>query len=222
MSERWVLVKRIVQEAAELADAERESLLDEACGSDAELRAEVESLLAAGSDSFPTPLAPSVLKAGTQLGAYTVAEPIGKGGMGEVYRARDTKLGRDVALKVLPTAFAKDAERVARFKREARLLATLNHTNIAAIHGLESTNGIDFLVLELVPGQTLAELLDAGPLRLEDAIKIAVQITDALDAAHEKRCHPPRLEAGEHQHHARRSGEGARLRLGESARDVRG
>ena len=122
----------------------------------------------------------------TKLGVYEIIEPIGAGAMGEVYRAKDTQLGRDVALKVLPSAFAKDADRVARFKREARLLATLNHTNIAAIHGLEASNGVDFLVLELVPGQTLAEILKAGPIPFEEAIKIALQIAEALDAAHEK------------------------------------
>ena len=122
----------------------------------------------------------------TKLGVYEIIEPIGAGAMGEVYRAKDTQLGRDVALKVLPSAFAKDEERVARFKREARLLATLNHTNIAAIHGLEASNGVDFLVLELVPGKTLAEILKAGPIPFEEAIKIALQIAEALDAAHEK------------------------------------
>ena len=190
MSERSLDVKRIVQEALERPDAERSGFLDEACGSEAALRAEVESLLATESDSSPpTDLgddASSALTAGTRLGSYVVAEPIGAGAMGEVYRAKDTKLGRDVALKVLPSAFAKDAERLARFKREAQLLASLNHTNIAAIHGLEAFNGVDFLVLELVPGKTLAEILKAGPIPFEDAMKIALQITDALDAAHEK------------------------------------
>ena len=190
MSERWDRVKRIVQGALEVPEAERSGFLDQACGSDTALRAEVESLLATESDSFPPPalegLTSSRLTAGTRLGSYVVAERIGAGGMGEVYRARDTQLGRDVALKVLPPAFAKDAERLSRFKREARLLASLNHTNIAAIHGLEASNGVDFLVLELVPGLTLAETLKAGPLSVEDAMKVAVQITEALDAAHEK------------------------------------
>src|SRR5499427_5363499 len=98
-----------------------------------------------------------MLNAGTKLGPYEILAPLGAGGMGEVYRARDTKLGRDVALKVLPEAFARDAERMARFRREAQVLASLNHPNIATIHGLEESNGNCALVMELVEGPTLAE-----------------------------------------------------------------
>src|SRR5271167_3191780 len=96
------------------------------------------------------------LTSGTKLGPYEILAPIGSGGMGEVYRARDTKLGREVALKVLPEAFAKDAERMARFQREAQVLASLNHPNIAAIYGLEESAGVRALVMELVEGETLA------------------------------------------------------------------
>ncbi len=123
---------------------------------------------------------------GTKLGPYEILAPLGAGGMGEVYRARDSKLNREVALKVLPDAFARDAERLARFEREAQLLASLNHPNIAAIHGLEEANGVRYLVLELAPGKTLAERLAAGPFEVEEALSISRQIAEALEAAHEK------------------------------------
>jgi Tol biopolymer transport system component len=123
---------------------------------------------------------------GKTLAHYQITSQLGKGGMGEVYRAKDRKLGRDVAIKVLPAEFAKDADRVARFQREAKLLASLNHTNIAAIHGLEESGGINFLVLELVEGETLADRIKAGPVPAEEALKLALQIAEALEAAHEK------------------------------------
>jgi eukaryotic-like serine/threonine-protein kinase len=123
---------------------------------------------------------------GKTLGHYQISSQLGKGGMGEVYQAKDQKLGRDVAIKVLPEEFAKDADRVARFQREAKLLASLNHPNIAAIHGLEESGGTNFLVLELVEGETLAEQLKRGPIPVEESLKLALQITEALEAAHEK------------------------------------
>src|ERR1700694_2661792 len=126
------------------------------------------------------------LSAGTKLGSYEVLAQIGAGGMGEVYQAHDTKLGRDVAIKVLPTNFVNDPERLSRFQREARMLAALNHTNIATIYGLEQCDGVTCLVMELVSGETLAERVKAGPLPVEGALKIAVQIAEALEAAHEK------------------------------------
>src|SRR6202007_2962088 len=123
---------------------------------------------------------------GTRLGSYEVVAPIGAGGMGEVYQAHDTKLGRNVAIKVLPEAFAHDPERLSRFQREAKMLAALNHPNIATIHGLEQSGGTTYLVMELVSGETLADRLKAGPLPIEEALKIATQIAEALEAAHEK------------------------------------
>jgi eukaryotic-like serine/threonine-protein kinase len=123
---------------------------------------------------------------GKTLAHYEITNQLGKGGMGEVYQAKDQKLGRDVAIKVLPEEFAKDADRVARFQREAKLLASLNHPNIAAIHGLEEASGTNFLVLELVEGQTLADRIKAGPVPVEEALKLALQIAEALEAAHEK------------------------------------
>jgi serine/threonine protein kinase/Tol biopolymer transport system component len=123
---------------------------------------------------------------GKTLSHYQVTNQIGKGGMGEVYRAKDLKLGRDVAIKVLPEEFARDADRVARFQREAKLLASLNHPNIATIHGLEESGGTSFLVLELVEGETLADQLKRGPIPVEESLKLALQIAEALEAAHEK------------------------------------
>jgi Tol biopolymer transport system component len=126
------------------------------------------------------------LTAGTKLGPYEIVSPLGAGGMGEVYRARDTKLNRDVALKVLPESLSHDAERLARFKREAQVLASLNHPNIATIHGLEESGGLQALVMELVEGQTLAEIVGARHgVPLQDALPIAKQITDALEYAHD-------------------------------------
>ncbi len=120
-----------------------------------------------------------------QLGHYELVEKIGAGGMGEVFRARDTKLGREVALKLLPEAFATDAERLSRFEREARVVASLNHPNIAAIHGFEHVDGQPFLVLELVEGEDLAQVLGRGPLPAAEALPLALQIAAALEAAHE-------------------------------------
>src|ERR1700682_2664079 len=126
------------------------------------------------------------VNAGTRLGSYEVVSAIGAGGMGEVYRAHDNKLGRDVAIKVLPANFVNDPERMSRFQREARMLAALNHANIATIYGLEQCDGVTCLVMELVPGETLAERVRSGPLDIEEALKIAVQIAEALETAHEK------------------------------------
>ena len=123
---------------------------------------------------------------GQRLGVYQILDLLGVGGMGEVYRARDTRLGRDVAVKVLPRLFSADPERLARFEREARLLASLNHPHIAAIYGFEETAGVHALVLELVEGPTLAERLQRGPLPIAEAVRIARQIADALEAAHER------------------------------------
>jgi serine/threonine protein kinase len=132
------------------------------------------------------------LRVGQRLGVYQVQALIGRGGMGEVYRARDTQLGRDVAIKILPNAFTTDPDRLARFEREARMLAALHHPNIATIYGLEGQDGpVRAIVMELVEGETLAEKMTGskfGARRLKpaEALAIARQIADALDAAHEK------------------------------------
>jgi tetratricopeptide (TPR) repeat protein len=126
------------------------------------------------------------LSAGTRLGLYEIVEPLGAGGMGEVYRARDTRLKRDVAIKVLPEAFAQDPDRLARFQREAELLAALNHPNIAHIYGLEESDGARAFVLELVDGPTIADRMARGAVPLDEALRIAKQIAEALEAAHEQ------------------------------------
>jgi eukaryotic-like serine/threonine-protein kinase len=123
---------------------------------------------------------------GTRIGPDEVVGPIGAGGMGEVYRARDTRLDRDVAIKALPLQFASDPERLARFEREAKVLALLNHPNIGALYGLEEVAGAKYLVLECIAGESLADRLKNGALPVHDALAIARQICDALDAAHEK------------------------------------
>src|SRR5262249_31928167 len=123
---------------------------------------------------------------GTRLGSLEITAVLGKGGMGEVYRARDTKLKRDVAIKILPDEFSRDADRVSRFQREAEVLASLNHPNIAAIYDLEEANDRRFLVLELVEGETLAERIRCGAIPVEEALDIAKHICEALEAAHEK------------------------------------
>jgi serine/threonine-protein kinase len=126
------------------------------------------------------------LASGLRLGTYEVQSALGAGGMGEVYRAKDTKLGRDVALKILPASFTNDPERVARFRREAQVLASLNHPHIAQIYGLEESNGTQFLVLELVDGESLDKRIVRGPIPVDEALGIAKQIAEALEAAHEK------------------------------------
>src|SRR2546426_1267394 len=125
------------------------------------------------------------LAAGTRLGPYEILSAIGAGGMGEVYRGRDTKLNRDVALKVLPEAFTRDPDRLSRFRREAQVLASLNHPHIAAIYGFEDSGATHALVLELVEGDTLADRIARGLIPLEEALPIARQICEALEAAHE-------------------------------------
>ena len=197
--ERWQQVSRMFYDALARDAHERESFLREACRDDDALRKEVESLLAqpASAENFlgepPLAMAADVADdprdgtlAGQRLGAYQVVDLLGVGGMGEVYRARDTKLGRDVALKVLPRLVSTDPERLMRFDREARLLASLNHPHIAAIYGFEQTAGVHALVLELVEGPTLAERLHRGPVPIVDALSIARQIADALEAAHQR------------------------------------
>jgi len=126
------------------------------------------------------------LTVGTYLGSHEITGLLGEGGMGEVYRARDLKLKREVAIKILPAEFSGDLDRVTRFQREAEVLASLNHPNIATIHDVQETNGTRYLVLELVEGDTLAERIARGPIAVNEALEIATQICEALEAAHEK------------------------------------
>jgi len=187
MSDR-TRIDRVVEGALACASGEREAFLDAACDGDITLRREVESLLAQASraDSFleEPAAAPSLI--GRSLGPYRIVASIGAGGMGEVYRARDTKLERDVAIKILPSFSAQDPDRLARQSREARALAALNHPHIGAIYGLEEAEGIRVLVLELVDGETLADRIARGPLTIGEAVRIAGQIAQALAAAHAK------------------------------------
>ncbi len=196
-SERLRQIERLFQEARQRTPGEREAFLERACADDPTLRRQVESLLAqppAGAIDTPvgglvaelvTPPAPRLAQ-GSSVGPYRIESLLGVGGMGEVYRAHDTTLGRDVAIKILPRHFTANPERLARFEREARMLAALNHPHIAAIHGIVDTEGVRGLVLELVEGETLADRIRRGPAPVTDALTIARQIADALDAAHEK------------------------------------
>ena len=127
-----------------------------------------------------------MLNPGTRVAHYEILEPIGKGGMGDVYRARDTKLGRDVAIKALPEEFSQDKDRLARFDREAKLLASVNHANIATLYGLEESNGQQFLAMELVEGETLEARIGQSALSIDEAVSLFLQIAEALEAAHDK------------------------------------
>ncbi len=126
------------------------------------------------------------LASGTRLGSYEILSPLGAGGMGEVYRAKDTKLGREVAIKVLPEGFSEEPERMARFEREAKVLASLNHNNIATLHGFETEADKQFLVMELVEGETLADRIKGGAIPVDEALPLFLQIAEGLEAAHEK------------------------------------
>ena len=194
MTHRWSEVERIVHAALDRAPHERALFIARECAGDSGLAADVESLLAretAAEHLLSTPAAALIAMSdapatfvGRQLGTYTIVELLGVGGMGEVYRARDRQLDRDVAIKILPPVFTNDADRLARFDREARILAALNHPHIGAIYGLERVDGVPALVLELVEGPTLAERLSEGALGVTEAIGIAAQIADALEIAH--------------------------------------
>jgi Tol biopolymer transport system component len=200
----WSRVEALYHAARERDGGQRAAFLDAACGGDAALRREVESLLAqpASANGFLGKPAAAVaaqmvtnpgatVLTGRRIGAYQLHELIGSGGMGEVYRARDTKLERDVAIKILSSEFTSHPGRLTRFQREARVLASLNHPHIGAIYGIEdgpceAGPHVHALVLELVDGQTLADRIARGPLPIVEALAIARQIADALDAAHEK------------------------------------
>src|SRR5215468_4646957 len=184
--------------AREIEAEKRDAFLDEARGGDAALRLRVERMLAENPDDdsllgkpamdFVTgllsPAAPQTITSGTLLEHYRILDVLGAGGMGTVYRARDLKLDRDVAIKVLPREFSMDSERLQRFSREAKLLAALNHPHIAAIFGLVESQDVRGLVLELVEGPTLADRLAKGPVPVDEALSVALQITQAVEAAH--------------------------------------
>src|SRR5688572_7921097 len=203
----WSRVKEVIEAALDRPPDERAEFVFRTCGDDGALRAEVQSLLASIEQAGPfidrpalQSLAPSAggvanamsalarrsLDPGDAFGPYEVLEFLGAGGMGEVYQVRDVTLNRDVALKVLPEAFAADSDRLARFRREAQALASLNHPNIAAIYGLEQSEHGQALVLERVDGPTLADRIAVAPIPVSEALSIAKQIADGLEAAHER------------------------------------
>ena len=209
--ERWPRIRQLFEAVFDRPPEERAEFLAAATAGDDGLRREVEALVAAdiaaaglserwpaASDSALAALQGAVdgmrsddppspgLTAGHRVGNYDVIAPLGTGGMGEVYRAHDARLGRDVAVKILPRAFTTDPDRLARFAREARVLASLNHPHIGGIYGIEEIGEAPALVLELVDGPTLAERIGAGRLPVHEALDIARQIADALAAAHDK------------------------------------
>src|SRR5580700_7619871 len=189
--ERWRQITELFHAARTRDPAQRDALLADACREDPALQREVAAMLAGHEKAGVFGEAPlftpsSRLDPGFSLGPYRIERLIGAGGMGEVYRARDTTLGRDVAIKILSRFFTSDPERLTRFEREARMLAAVNHPHIGAIYGVEDADGVRGLVLELVEGPTLADRLTAGPIPVIEALTIARQIADALDAAHEK------------------------------------
>jgi Tol biopolymer transport system component len=202
-AERWQRAKEIYQSVVEQEPQQREAFLAKVCAGDELLRKEVESLLAYRPEAESLMASPALNVAAQELAReqnrepvadlsghtllhYRVEKKIGEGGMGVVYRAEDTKLDRQVAIKVLPDIFSIDPERLARFEREARLVASLNHPNIAAIYGLEEAAGKRFLVLELVEGETLALRIASGPLPIDEALKVCRQIAEGLEYAHER------------------------------------
>src|SRR5262252_3658627 len=174
-ADRWRQVEKIFHDALEVEAGQRGRFLERACTDDPSLRIDVEALIASHQEAGNF-LKTSVLKAsivGQTFGPYEVRALLGSGGMGQVYRARDSKLKRDVAIKVLPDEFSRDARRVSRFQREAEVLASLNHPHIGAIYDVAQFGESRFLILELVEGETLADRLSRGPIPLDEALQIA-------------------------------------------------
>ena len=198
--DRWRQVRDVLHEAMQMDEAERSAFLDSQCASDPSLRVELNELLAAkgevGSTFLEDPAiahvvqtdtsdSSSILPAGTKLGPYIVQSLIGAGGMGEVYHARDGSLKRDVAIKVLPTSFSRDPDRLRRFQLEAEAAAALNHPNILSIYHIGQQDGSPYIVTELLQGETLREQLRKGPMRLREALDDAIEIARGLGAAHD-------------------------------------
>src|SRR6266705_2492396 len=188
--ERWQQVKEVLHGALELAPEQRPAFLDQACSANQSLRQDVESLLASSDEArsgfLPSSAVRVTLAKGTRLGDYEVQSLLGSGGMGEVYRAHDYRLDRDVAIKVLPAFLSSDPERLRRFEQEARAAAALNHPNILAVLQMGTYEGAPYLVSELLDGLTLREHLRRGPLPIRKAVDYAMQIAHGLAAAHDK------------------------------------
>lgn len=195
--ERWQKVKELFHAVINCDAAERSAFLERACASDTALRQEVEELLANDEKTahlLDRPVIglmadllgeePSASLLGQTIGAYKIEREIGRGGMGEVYLARDTRLNRPVAIKLLPESFTKDAEHIRRFQQEARAASVLNHPNIVTIHEVAEFDGKRLLVSEYIEGQTLREMIQHDSLKLEEALDIAIQTANALGAAH--------------------------------------
>jgi eukaryotic-like serine/threonine-protein kinase len=197
-SERWKQAKEILYPALEMTAAERSSFLDEKCGSDIELRREIESLIAAHSSAaerFESPAVEMIASVvsdeepdgmvGRHLGNYEIVEKLGEGAMGEVYLARDARLGRKVALKILPGFFTQDPDRLRRFQQEARAASALNHPNILTIHEVGHIESVHYIATEFIDGESLRHQMNRAPLKLREAVDIATQVASALAAAHD-------------------------------------
>jgi eukaryotic-like serine/threonine-protein kinase len=189
--ERWQRMKGVLYEALELPPGQRAEFLDRACSGEDSFRREVDSLLSSNDSACSSLFQSSEhgvpLSSGTKLGHYEVQSLLGAGGMGEVYRGHDPRLGRDVAIKVLPPGFSNDRERLRRFEQEARAAAALNHPNIVAIHDVGTTNdGIPYVVSELLDGETLRQCLTRGPIPVRKTVDLALQMASGLAAAHDK------------------------------------
>jgi serine/threonine-protein kinase len=188
--ERWQQIKAILEQALETPEQERSAFLDQACAADAEMRQELDSLLKSNeeirSGFLHSTIPPVTLIRGSMIGEYEVRSLVGSGGMGEVYRARDTRLDRDVAIKVLPAYLSSDRDRLRRFEQEAQATAALNHPNILSVFQFGSFEGAPYLVTELLDGETLRELIRRGPIAQRKAIDLAFQISQGLAAAHSK------------------------------------
>jgi len=194
--ERWQELKDILYSALEVEADERAEFLDEKCGGDDELRREVESLIKAhaAADRLESPALEMIAAGvsddaademtGKSLGHYEVIGKIGSGGMGEVYSANDTLLGRKVALKLLPSYFTQDKERVRRFQQEARAASALNHPNILTIYEIRQIDSTHYIAIEFIEGETLRDRIGRGAVRLKESLDVAVQVAGALAAAH--------------------------------------
>ena len=186
-AERWKQIEELCQAALEQPPEVRAAFLERACPDDAKLRADVQALLNQQADSFLESAPISAIKglgAGAKLGNFEIVELLGRGGMGEVWRARDARLKREVAIKVLPAGLARDPDRIARFEREARAASALNHPNIVSVHDIGCDNGTYWIATELVRGDTLRRMIEAGPLPVPRAVDIATQVAAGLAAAH--------------------------------------